>query len=132
MQRTFRTTHGVTHVIHITFFLRFQRTMGGAVTVLERDTNIPVEIREKYERNLELKKRIAEKDAKYLRHHLMQTWKPHKDIIQILTERTKYQLELITYIFGRKKDIGGYETSLEDDLSALGEPYGLFLRLLVS
>jgi hypothetical protein len=80
--------------------------MGGAVTVLERDHDIPANIREKYNRNLELKKRIAEKDAKYLRHHLTQTWKPHKDIIQLLTERTRYQLELVTYIFGRRVDIG--------------------------
>lgn len=121
--------------------------MGGAVSVLERDHDIPVDIREKYNRNLELKKRIAEKDAKYLRHHLLQTWKPHKDIIQLLTERTRYQLELVTYIFGRRVDIGisvdmfvrgsnlvtgGYETSLADDLNALGEVYGQFLKLLVT
>lgn len=74
--------------------------------MLERDTDIPQEIREKYERNLDLKKKIAEKDAKYLRHYLSQTWKPHKDIIRLLTERTRYQLELVTYIFGRRREIG--------------------------
>jgi hypothetical protein len=95
--------------------------MGGAVGILQNDTKIPQEILDKVAINRDVKRQIAQKDAKFLKKQLAEPWKPHKEIIKLLTERTKHQLgispclccvlsfpllELITYIFSRANRVG--------------------------
>lgn len=95
--------------------------MGGAVGLLQNDQKIPKEIMDKILINRDVKRQIAQKDAKYLKKQLAEPWKPHKEIIKLLTERTKHQLglkinsiscfshenvELITYIFSQRNRVG--------------------------
>jgi len=106
--------------------------MGGAVGTLQNDSNISKDIIDKVIINRDVKRQIAQKDGRLLKKYLSEPWKPHKDIIKLLTERTKHQLELITYIFSRANRIGGYQTDIADELMKLGGGYGDFLRLLVT
>lgn len=80
--------------------------MGGSVGTLQNDSNISKDIIDKIIINRDVKRQIAQKDGKLLKKYLSEPWKPHKDIIKLLTERTKHQLELITYIFSRANKIG--------------------------
>lgn len=66
--------------------------MGAAAGILQNDSSIPEDIREKCEINRDVKRQIAQKDAKYLRKELAEPWKNHKAIIKLVTERTKHQL----------------------------------------
>jgi hypothetical protein len=66
--------------------------MGGAVGILQNDAKIPKEILDKISINRDVKRQIAQKDAKFLKKQLAEPWKPHKEIIKLLTERTKHQL----------------------------------------
>jgi hypothetical protein len=66
--------------------------MGSAVGTLQNDSNIPSMILNQILINREVKRQIAQKDSRYLRKLLVQPWKPHKEIITLLTERTKHQL----------------------------------------
>jgi hypothetical protein len=106
--------------------------MGGAVGLLQNDSRIPKDTLDKVIINRDVKRQIAQKDAKLLKKLLREPWKPHKEIIKLLTERTKHQLELITYIFSRANRVGGYHTDIAEELIKLGGVYGEFLRLLVT
>lgn len=70
--------------------------MGGAVGLLQNDPNIPKDIMDKILINRDVKRQIAQKDAKYLKKQLSEPWKPHHEIIKLLTERTKHQLGIQT------------------------------------
>ena len=80
--------------------------MGSAIGTLQKNSNFPHEIIEKVIINRDVKREIAIKDAKFLKKELLEEWKRHNEIIKLLTERTKYQLELLTYIFSRANRIG--------------------------
>lgn len=72
--------------------------MGGAVGSLQNDSKIPKDTLDKVVINRDVKRQIAQKDAKLLKKQLREPWKPHKEIIKLLTERTKHQLGLFLFL----------------------------------
>lgn len=70
--------------------------MGSAVSVGSQYPADLSEFQELYERNLNMKKVVARHDAAYLYEQLhCDNLCRHKDIIEIVTHRTKEQLQMI-------------------------------------
>ncbi len=68
--------------------------MGAAASVSSSCPADLSDITEKYDYNQEIKRQIAVKDATVIREQLSQTWIDHSSIIQLITERSKHQLQL--------------------------------------